>query len=93
MGIESISVTGYKKSFSSMNLELYNDKRELYDACLGYAEIMEFNQGFKVKKVGKATKKGTSITFQAIESPEEYNKIRADIVERYKHILKNSKEV
>lgn len=87
MAIEGMSITGFQKSWSIMNLDVYKNDNELYNKYLAFAEIQEFNKGFKIKRVGKSTRKGTTITFEAIKTEEEYKTLKADIVVRHKEFL------
>lgn len=86
MGIEGISVQGYGMEYPPMNLELFNTNRKSYDMFVLVAHIEEAKKGFKIKKIGKATKKGTKITYTAIESEEDLKqysiKIR-DLLKQY----------
>lgn len=88
--ISGISVTGYEKSWPVLSLSLFKNEPDKYKAMLGYVEIQEFNRGFKVKKVRKATKKGTSITFEAITTQEDHDKVYADITTRLGYMLKEN---
>lgn len=88
MAIEGMSVIGYKKSWGVMDLDLYKNDIDLYNKYLAFAEIQEFNKGFKVKRINKATRKGTTITFEAIKSEDEYKSLKADIMERHKDLIK-----
>lgn len=85
-----ITVTGFEKSWTALNLNLFKNEPDKYKAMLGYVEIQEFNRGFKVKKLRKATEKGTSITFEAITTLEDHDKVYADITDRLGYMIKKN---
>lgn len=86
MEMEGISVQGYQMECPPMNLELLRTDKKRFDMFLIVAHIEEAKKGFKVKKVGKTTKKGTKITYSAIENEEDlkqYVSKMRDLVKQY----------
>lgn len=71
-----------------MNMALLKEKPLEYQDLVGLVEIAEFNKGFKIKKVGKATKKGTVVQYEAIIGIENYQSLKKDIVNRLAHLIK-----
>ncbi len=79
MGIENISVRGYSMEYPTMNLELLKTDEKSFDMCLIVVHLEEARKGFKVKKIGKTTRKGTKVTYAAIESKEDLDKCKKKI--------------
>ena len=44
MAIEGMSITGFQKSWSIMNLDVYKNDNELYNKYLAFAEIQEIGR-------------------------------------------------
>lgn len=81
-----ISVQGYQMEYPPMNLEMLRTNERSFNMSLLVAHIEEAKKGFKVKRIGKTTKKGTKITYTAIENEEDLkkygNKLR-DLVKQF----------
>lgn len=89
MAIEDINVQGYGMEYPPMNLKLFKTDKKTYDMCVITAHIEGINNGFKVKKIGKATKKGTRITFTTIKSKEDLKQYSIKIRELLNQFNKN----
>lgn len=83
----SMSVVGFKMTYSVLDSELYKKDDARYKLGLIIIAANEFNNGFKIKRIGKATKKGTSITFELIKNKNEALRIREQLVEEQKRLL------
>lgn len=61
----------YSKSFKSVNLKLKQEDEKGYDYSMLVLYTLETDKGFKVKKLGKTTKNGTKVTYEAFKSNED----------------------
>lgn len=85
---DSIQIMSFKKVYPRLDLKLFKDDEERYNLALNEIAIKEFNDGFfKVKRVYKATKKGTSIKFESIKTEEEAKKIREELIAERKRLV------
>lgn len=74
----------YSKSFKSVNLKLKKEDEKGYDYSMLVLYTLETDKGFKVKKIGKTTKKGTKVTYEHFKSDND--------VSDYLDLLKVKKE-
>jgi hypothetical protein len=65
-----ISVAGFSKEFTSVNLEL-KQRGQVFSETLIAIYTLHLNEGFKVGKINKTTKKGTKVKYVPIKSDEE----------------------
>ncbi len=85
------SVTGFQMSYKALDLSLFKNNPRDYAIGLLCMEVKEFNRGFKAKRVNKATKKGTTVTYEAIQSEEDALKIREELLARDAELAKQTK--
>lgn len=65
-----ISVVGFSKKFTSVNLDL-KQKEQVFSEVLIGIYTLHLSEGFKVGKINKTTKKGTKVKYVPIKSDEE----------------------
>lgn len=94
-----IQVMSYGKEFPSVNLKMQKDDPMGYEYSLLILYSLETDKGFKVKKIGKTTVKGTKVTYEPIKDKEAAIKYKElleskvkDFNNKYKRKL-NSKKV
>ncbi len=80
-------VIGFKMTYEGLNLDCFKNDEIRYKLGVNSIAINEFNRGFKIKRLGKATKKGTGISFEAIKTKEEAKKIREDLIAEQQRLL------
>ncbi len=80
-------VIGFKMTYPRLNLELFKKDEVHYNLGVNSIAINEFNRGFKIKRLGKATKKGTGITFESIKTEEEAIKLKEELIAEQKRLL------
>ena len=68
------SSLGYKTTYPRLNKKLYEENRRVYDGALIGVYITELHNGFKVKRVNKANRQGTTITCRVIRNDDEFIK-------------------
>lgn len=68
-----ISVQGFSKSFTSINLELKKNEKDFNEILIAIYTL-HLKEGFKVGKINKTTKKGTKVKYVPIKSDEELRK-------------------
>ena len=74
-------------TYEGLNLDCFKNDEIRYKLGVNSIAINEFNRGFKIKRLGKATKKGTGISFEAIKTKEEAKKIREDLIAEQQRLL------
>lgn len=74
MGISGIMIKGYSMRWQSLTKKFYDEKTELYNSCVIVIRIREMNKGMKLHRMNKPTRNGTTMSFQRIESKEEYDR-------------------
>ena len=65
---EVIGVAGYQMSFPDLTADLLQHKPKVYEMSVIYIGLEELKNGFYMSRIGKATRKGTSISFKAIKT-------------------------
>lgn len=79
MDIKEIGVFEYQIEYPPLNLTEQKEDSRKFDYGMIYCYSKECENGFKVKKVGKTTRRGTKFTYERIKD-------RADF-EQYKVLL------
>lgn len=69
--LEGCSVLGFSKTYKQLDLKMAKEEPIKYEALLLGLQANELRRGFKVKRIGKATKKGTSVKYEAVNSKED----------------------
>lgn len=69
--MEGIQVMGFQKEYSTVNLKMQKEDERIYDYSILILYTLETERGFKVKKMGKTTRKGTKVTYEVIKSEGE----------------------
>lgn len=67
----TVSILGYKMDYPSMNLDLLNKDKKRFDMMIIIIHVNESRKGYKVKRIGKTTKKSTKVTYELINSEED----------------------
>jgi hypothetical protein len=85
--------TGYKITQKNLNLKLYKDNRNLFEAMKVTWWGNEYVKGYYLHKFNKPNKYGLTATFKRIETPkkvtEEYEKIKEYCQEIKRNLPKN----
>lgn len=71
--LEGWSVLGFKTTYTRLDLKMFKEDPIKYEGFLLGLAANELRRGFKVKRTSKATKKGTSVTYEAVKSAEEFD--------------------
>lgn len=71
MAIDGVCVLEYAIEYPTLNLKAKKDDEKVFDYGFLYCYSKECEKGFKVKKVGKTTKKGTKFTYTAIKDEHD----------------------
>lgn len=77
-----IQVLGFDMTYPKMTLEVQRKTPGIYELGILYMLTKESEKGFYSKKIKKATKKGTTITYKAFESQEEADDYMEKLIER-----------
>lgn len=95
MAIGGVKVFQYQIEYPYLNLNQQKEDERKFDYGMLYCYIKESEKGFKVKKVGKTTKKGTKFTYEKIKDNEDFeeykaliNKMVSDFNSKYGESLK-----
>lgn len=86
-----IAVVGYSKQFPTVNLKMQNDDPIGYDYSILILYSLETDKGFKVKKIGKTTGKGTKVTYETIKDKEDAIKYKEILESKVKDFNKKYK--
>lgn len=84
---EDVKVVEYSIGYKSMSLKLQQDLEILYDCMTLIVHISELNKGFRVKRFGKATRKGTNVRYSAIKTHEELLGYVKMLVTKFKEVV------
>ena len=68
--MDGAKVVGFSKDYPVLNLNLLKNDSAKYYKLVFYAILGEGQKGFYYTKINKATRKGTSINYKAIQSKE-----------------------
>lgn len=90
--LEGCSVLGFKTTYKQLDLKMLKEEPIKYEALLLGLALNEFKRGFKVKRTCKATKKGTSVTYEAIKSQEEAEAVCKAINDKDKELCERLKQ-
>lgn len=86
MALDGLSVVEYQIEYPTLNLKAQKDDEKMFDYGMLYCYTKECEKGFKVKKVGKTTRKGTKFTYTAIKDKddfEEYKKMLNEMISNF----------
>lgn len=75
----NISVFEYQINYPNLNLETLKKCKPLFNYGMLHVYIKECKNGFKVKKVGKTSKKGTKITYKPIKDETDFKEYKNKI--------------
>ena len=78
--------TEFQKNYASVNSNLQKEDAKGYDYMIILIYLEELKKGYKVKRVNKKTKKGTTVTYSRIGSKEEledYMKLIQDKIQEF----------
>lgn len=88
MATDGVYVLEYAIEYPTLNLKAKEDDEKTFDYGMLYCYSKECGEGFKVKKVGKTTKKGTKFTYTAIKDRydfEEYKKVLNEMISNFNY--------
>lgn len=61
----------FQKNYKTVNLKFKNEDEKGYDYTILLLYLEELKKGYKAKRINKATKKGTTVTYSLINTKEE----------------------
>lgn len=76
-----VRVLEFRKDYSNLNIEMMEECKALYDFSILYIHVCELEFGFKVKRIGRTTSKGTRVTYEALKDESDFNKYEKKIKE------------
>lgn len=94
--MEGVQVMGFQKEYPKVNLKMQKETPHFYEYAILNLYAFETESGFKVKKIGKTTRKGTKVTYEAFKSKEdaeEYRKLLIDKVKEFNDKWKSDVQV
>lgn len=77
--LEGCSVLGFKTTYTQLDLKMSKEDPIKYEGLLLGLAANQLRRGFKVKRTCKATKKGTSVTYEAVKNEEDFKAACEDI--------------
>lgn len=77
----TVSVLEYQKNYSALDIRMMEECKALYDFSVIYIHVCELELGFKVKRIGRTTSKGTRVTYEALKDESDFNKYKKKIKE------------
>lgn len=69
--MEGIQVMGFQKTYPTVDLKMQQENEKVYKYSILLLYTFETERGFKVKKIGKATTKGTKVTYEVIKNEKD----------------------
>jgi hypothetical protein len=78
--------TEFQKNYASVNLDFQKKDAKGYDYMIILIYLEELKKGYKVKRINKTTKKGTTVIYSRIGSKEEledYMKLLQDKIQEF----------
>lgn len=66
--MDGIQVIEFQKTYPVVNLEMQKENGKKYDYSILLLYTLETEKGFKVKRIGKTTRKGTKVTYTSFKS-------------------------
>ncbi|ALS16904.1 hypothetical protein ACQPUL_01025 [Clostridium butyricum] len=82
--MDGVQVMGFQKEYPSVNLKMQKETPKFYDYAILNLHAFETEHGFKVKKIGKTTRKGTKVTYEAFKSQEDSEEYRKFLINKVK---------
>ncbi|MDR7856037.1 hypothetical protein [Tissierella sp.] len=84
--MKDYQVMNFTKTFSGINLALKKSDEKSFDYAALLIYINECNKGFKVNRINKTTKGGTSVVYELIKDEadmSEYKKLVGNKVKEF----------
>lgn len=69
--MNGIQVMGFQKEYPIVNLKVQKEDEKGYEYSILILYTLETERGFKVKKIGKTTGKGTKVTYEVIKNEKD----------------------
>ncbi|KZL94344.1 hypothetical protein [Clostridium magnum] len=76
MAVDGIEVVQYQIEYPTLNLKEQKENEKAFDYGMLYCYTKECEKGFKVKKVGKITRKGTKFTYEVIKDKVDFEQYK-----------------
>lgn len=67
----AVICTGFTKTYPAINLHLKKSDEKGYDYTILLIYLSEIDKGFKVKRINKTSKKGTTVSYKLIKDAED----------------------
>lgn len=80
---EAVSVRRFACTWPAVDIKLQLENPLEYAFCINYIKREKLRNGFRAKKICKATKEGTKITFEKMQSREEVKEAAAQVIDEY----------
>lgn len=90
--LEGCSVLGFKTTYTQLDLKMSKEEPIKYEGLLLGLAANELRRGFKVKRTCKATKKGTSVEYEAVKTDEEFEAALKDIKDKDNELCERIKK-
>ena len=89
-----IKLKSYKINFLKLKKKVYEENKRLYDISINVIRFKELQEhAGKMKKLGKPSTSGTKITFEPVQTVEEYEEELKRIIEEGKTLGLEFEEV
>ncbi|MEX0085130.1 hypothetical protein AB2T90_22145 [Clostridium butyricum] len=82
--MDGVQVMEFQKEYSDIDLMMQKEVPKFYDYLILNLYAFETAHGFKVKKIGKTTRKGTKVTYEAFRSQEDLEEYKKFIINKVK---------
>lgn len=82
--MEGVQVMSFQKEYPNVNLKMQKETPRFYEYAILNIYAFETEHGFKVKKIGKTTRKGTKVTYEAFKSQEDAEEYRKLLINKVK---------
>jgi len=69
--MSDVHVIGFQMDYPNLTLELFTNDIKAYDKSIFYTIFKQAQDGYAFSKINKATKKGTSIKYKAIQNDKQ----------------------
>ncbi len=91
---DRIKLKSYQINFKELKKKIYEENKRIYDIVINTIRLYELQvHTGKMKKLGKPSTSGTKITFEPVQTVEEYEEELKQIIEEGKTLGLEFEEV
>lgn len=84
---DRIKLKSYQMNFKELKKKIYEKNKRIYDIAINTIRLHELQvHTGKMKKLGKPSTSGTKITFEPVQTIEEYEKELKQIIDEGKEL-------